>query len=72
MVPRGEVGLIFAGIGTQLLLHGERVISPPIFAAVVVMVIVTTFLTPPVLKITLARSSRGPRTPARKQPAASD
>ena len=42
MVPRGEVGLIFAGIGAQLVLHGERVIPPPVFAAVVVMVIVTT------------------------------
>jgi Kef-type K+ transport system membrane component KefB len=59
MVPRGEVGLIFAGIGAQLLLHGERVIPPPIFAAVVVMVIATTLITPPALKITLARRTRG-------------
>ncbi len=70
MVPRGEVGLIFAGIGSQLLLHGERVISAPIFAAVVVMVIATTFLTPPALKITLARASRRQGAPAEKrQPA---
>jgi Kef-type K+ transport system membrane component KefB len=58
MVPRGEVGLIFAGIGAQLLLHGQRVISPSIFAAVVVMVIVTTLITPPALKITLGRGER--------------
>lgn len=58
MVPRGEVGLIFAGIGAQLVLEGERVISPPIFAAVVVMVIVTTLVTPPALKITLSRGER--------------
>lgn len=58
MVPRGEVGLIFAGIGAQLFLHGERVIPPPVFAAVVVMVIVTTLITPPALKITLARGER--------------
>jgi Kef-type K+ transport system membrane component KefB len=58
MVPRGEVGLIFAGIGAQLMLHGERVIPPPVFAAVVVMVIVTTLLTPPALKVTLARGER--------------
>jgi Kef-type K+ transport system membrane component KefB len=58
MVPRGEVGLIFAGIGAQLLLHGERVIPPPVFAAVVVMVIVTTLITPPALKVTLARGER--------------
>ena len=58
MVPRGEVGLIFAGIGAQLLLHGERVIAPPVFAAVVVMVIVTTLITPPALKVTLARGEK--------------
>jgi len=58
MVPRGEVGLIFAGIGATLVLHGHQVISPPIFAAVVVMVIVTTLITPPALKITLARGDR--------------
>jgi Kef-type K+ transport system membrane component KefB len=58
MVPRGEVGLIFAGIGAQLLLHGQAVISPPLFAAVVVMVIFTTLVTPPALKLTLARGDR--------------
>lgn len=58
MVPRGEVGLIFAGIGAQLMLHGVPVIVPPVFAAVVVMVIVTTLVTPPALKITLARGDR--------------
>ncbi len=58
MVPRGEVGLIFAGIGASLVLHGRPVISSPIFSAVVIMVIVTTLMTPPVLKITLARGDR--------------
>ncbi len=58
MVPRGEVGLIFAGIGSQLRLHGQPVIVPAVFASVVVMVIVTTLITPPALKITLARGDR--------------
>jgi Kef-type K+ transport system membrane component KefB len=58
MVPRGEVGLIFAGIGAQLKLHGVPVIVPPVFAAVVVMVIVTTLVTPPALKFTLGRWER--------------
>lgn len=58
MVPRGEVGLIFAGIGASLVLRGEPVISTSIFSAVVIMVIVTTLITPPVLKITLARGDR--------------
>jgi Kef-type K+ transport system membrane component KefB len=64
MVPRGEVGLIFAGVGAKLVLHGERVVSPPIYAAVVVMVIVTTLITPPALKVTLARGDRRRRAHA--------
>lgn len=59
MVPRGEVGLIFAGIGAALVLRGQPVISVPVFSAVVIMVIVTTLMTPPVLKITLSRGERG-------------
>ncbi len=58
MVPRGEVGLIFAGIGAALVLHGQPVISGSIFSAVVIMVIVTTLITPPVLKATLARGDK--------------
>ncbi len=53
MMPRGEVGLIFAGIG-----KGLGVVSDAVFSAVVVMVMVTTLLTPPLLKITLARSEK--------------
>jgi Kef-type K+ transport system membrane component KefB len=58
MVPRGEVGLIFASIGAGLTLHGHRVISDEVFAATVIMVIVTTLITPPALKWTLARGDR--------------
>lgn len=50
MIPRGEVGLIFASIG-----KGLKVIDDATFSAVVIMVIVTTLITPPVLKITLAQ-----------------
>ena len=49
MIPRGEVGLIFAGIGATLTLRGERVIAPAVFSAVVVMVVLTTLITPPLL-----------------------
>jgi len=49
MIPRGEVGLIFASIGSTLMLGGERVINQAIYSAVVVMVALTTLLTPPVL-----------------------
>lgn len=57
MVPRGEVGLIFASIGSQLTVKGEKVVDANIFSAVVVMVILTTMVTPPVLKWALARSA---------------
>ncbi len=55
MVPRGEVGLIFANIGLALVVGGERIISDATYSAVVAMVIVTTMLTPPALKWTLGR-----------------
>jgi Kef-type K+ transport system membrane component KefB len=40
------------------MLHGQRVIGPEVFAAVVIMVIVTTLITPPALKATLERGDR--------------
>ena len=49
MIPRGEVGLIFASIGSSLRIGGERVIDDTVYSAVVVMVAVTTLLTPPLL-----------------------
>jgi Na+:H+ antiporter len=55
MIPRGEVALIFANVGAGLLLNGAPVISPSMFSAVVAMVIVTTLVTPPALKWSLAR-----------------
>jgi Kef-type K+ transport system membrane component KefB len=50
MVPRGEVGLVFAAIGRTL-----GVIDDSIFAAIALMVIVTTLVAPPWLKLALAR-----------------
>jgi len=55
MIPRGEVGLIFAGIGAKLVLDGEPVITTSTYSAVVIMVIITTLVTPPLLKISLMR-----------------
>jgi hypothetical protein len=40
------VGLIFAGIGTTLTLSGQPLLSPSLFSAVVLMVLVTTLVTP--------------------------
>jgi Kef-type K+ transport system membrane component KefB len=53
MVPRGEVGLIFASIG-----RGLGVVNDAVFSAVVMMVIITTLITPVLLKLTLARAER--------------
>ncbi len=50
MVPRGEVGLIFASIGKSL-----GVVTDHVFSALVVMVIVTTLITPPALRWSLFR-----------------
>jgi Kef-type K+ transport system membrane component KefB len=55
MIPRGEVGLIFANIGLGLSLAGQPIVDEGIFSAVVIMVIVTTMATPPLLKWSLAR-----------------
>ena len=57
MVPRGEVGLVFAGIGSSLSLKGEAVISPGAFSAIVVMVLVTTLVAPVGLRWVFRRSS---------------
>jgi len=58
MIPRGEVGLIFASIGMTLTLHGERIVDAAVYSAVVIMVIVTTLVTPPALAWSLARGAR--------------
>jgi Kef-type K+ transport system membrane component KefB len=58
MIPRGEVGLIFAATGASLRLNGEPVIGPTTYAAIVLMVMVTTMVTPPVLAWSLRRAPR--------------
>jgi Kef-type K+ transport system membrane component KefB len=60
MIPRGEVGLIFAGIGATLMLPTATGVSEPVinsatFGAVVIMVIITTLVTPFALKWSIGR-----------------
>ena len=50
MVPRGEVGLIFAQLGLS-----AGLLSSGLYSSVALMVIVTTFLTPPVLRALLVK-----------------
>lgn len=57
MIPRGEVGLIFANIGLTLSVGGTRIVNEASFSAVVVMVVVTTLVTPPALKWSLGRTA---------------
>jgi Kef-type K+ transport system membrane component KefB len=45
MVSRGEVGLIVASIGVR-----EGLIAPEVFSVVVVLVLLTTLITPPLLR----------------------
>lgn len=59
MIPRGEVGLIFASIGASLILAGNRIIDDTTYSAVVIMVLVTTLITPPLLKWTLVHRASG-------------
>jgi Kef-type K+ transport system membrane component KefB len=55
MMPRGEVGLIFLGLGTQ-----AKLLSPALEAAILLMVIGSTFLAPVLLRLVLAGKNNGP------------
>ncbi len=49
MIPRGEVTLIFAGIGESL-----GIINDVAFSALIIMVIITTLITPPALRMAMS------------------
>lgn len=57
MIPRGEVGLIFANVGLTLFSEGEPVVTAGTYSATVVMVMLTTMVTPPLLKWSMSRKS---------------
>jgi Kef-type K+ transport system membrane component KefB len=59
MISRGEVGLIVAGYG---LAHG--IIGRDVFSASVLMVLVTTMITPPLLRMVFPRGAAVPIGPA--------
>jgi len=46
MIPRGEVGLIFAGIGARVMLEGEPILNENVYSSVVLMALITTIITP--------------------------
>ena len=47
MVPRGEVGLIFANVGAGIKFEGKPLIAAGVYAAIVLMVMASTVVTPP-------------------------
>lgn len=58
MIPRGEVGLVFAGVGAA-----SGVLSESLDAAIIVMVIFTTFLAPPLLRVVFNQDDDDPNCP---------
>jgi Kef-type K+ transport system membrane component KefB len=65
MIPRGEVGLVFAGIGSA-----SGVLDKPLEVSIIIMVILTTFLAPPFLRIAFGEPVEPPTKgePANEQP----
>jgi len=57
MIPRGEVGLVFAGIGSA-----SGVLDKPLEVSIIIMVIMTTFLAPPFLRIAFGEPAEPPTT----------
>ena len=55
MIPRGEVGLIFAHLGLT-----NQILSSQVYSAILIMVMLTTFLAPPLLKPIFARKEPPP------------
>ncbi len=63
MIPRGEVGLIFAGVGMSLHFGGQPVVGPTAYAAVVMMIVATTVVTPPLLQWRMSKLPPLPASP---------
>ena len=64
MMPRGEVGLIFLGLGSQ-----AGILTPALEAAILLMVIGTTFLAPILLRLVIPREAGEGSTADADQPA---
>lgn len=58
MIPRGEVGLIFAQLGLT-----SEVFDSRMYSAIALMVLVTTFIAPPLLKTLIPPAKKPPREP---------
>lgn len=65
MIPRGEVALIIAGIGstTMMVVNGveQPIINPQLFGIAIIMTLITTIAAPPLLSIILSIKKKGVR-----------
>lgn len=59
MISRGEVGLIVAAVGLE-----AGLISPDLFSAIIGMVLITTLVTPPMLRASFAKPATSHQPPA--------
>jgi len=57
MIPRGEVDLIFASLGAGLLIGGQPLLPPTVFAAAVTAIAATSIVAPVWLGILLRNGS---------------
>ena len=60
MMPRGEVGIIVALLGTTTLVDGVAVLSPELYGIIVMMCIATTIIAPPILSVLYKRKYNSP------------
>ena len=63
MVPRGEVGIVVAGLGLS-----QGAIGGEIYTVVVGMAILTTIVVPPLLPVLVRRAERADASPERDAP----
>jgi Kef-type K+ transport system membrane component KefB len=55
MIPRGEVQLVYATLGTSILVDGKPLLGSDAYAAIVAVVLMTTLVAPPLLRLRLLR-----------------
>ncbi|MEN6410840.1 MAG: cation:proton antiporter, partial [Anaerolineaceae bacterium] len=67
MISRGEVGLIVASVG-----EAQGLVTPGEFSAVVGMVLVTTLLTPIILRALFKQPAPTPAAPSEPEPSAAN
>ncbi|HWL89323.1 MAG TPA: cation:proton antiporter, partial [Polyangiaceae bacterium] len=72
MLPRGEVGVIFADAGSRIRIDGHPLIEPPTYMAIILVVMGTTIAAPPWLARRLRPRKRSPDAESEKVTPAAD